>query len=492
MDLIGYEFLRTSLSLSAFPVRRPARLRPVARVQDEGGFLAVPRDVAPSTSAALDHLLFALKHEGTNLAILVQVLERLAPDTVLSALRRSPNGAYIRVACFLWELSTGKVLSDLPAIGGPVADVFDPRRYVTGRSQRNTKWRVNFNGLGTPAYCATVERSAVVQAGVSADVLNQVNTFLGGLQPGLMDRALAWAYLHETEGSFAIEREAPDEDKARNFVRLLQQAHEGRPVTEQYLVDLQSSAVTNPFSKAVQFRTEQNWLRGPARGAAGITYLPPPPDLAHELMTQWMVFANTAPQQPELDPIVAASIASFGLVFIHPFMDGNGRLSRFMFHQALCQSGRLANGLILPVSVAMKRHEQDYLQTLKAFSMPARELWRVRWIDEGQYDFKFTGHPSIYRYWDATVCVEFGFRMAQQALDVELQQEATFLQCYDDLYRQVNARYDVQANDLADLILMCLQNNGVVSKNRRKQFSGRVPEGLFDYLENCARPAEPT
>ena len=492
MDLIGYEFLRTSLSLSAFPVRRPARVRPVTRVQDEGDYLAVPRDVAPATSAALDHLLFALKHEGTNLSILVQTMERLAPDTLLGALRHSPNGAYVRIACFLWEVSTGQTLSDLPAIGGPVADVFDPRRYVTGRSQRNSKWRVNFNGLGTPAYCATVERSEVVQAGINADVLSQVNAFLGGLQPGLMDRALAWAYLHETEGSFAIEREAPDEDKARNFVRLLQQAHEGRPVTEQYLVELQSSAVTNPFSKAVQFRTEQNWLRGPARGAAGITYLPPPPDLAHELMRQWMVFANTAPQQPELDPIVAASIASFGLVFIHPFMDGNGRLSRFMFHQTLCQSGRLANGLILPVSVAMKRHEEDYLQTLKAFSMPARELWRVRWIDEGRYDFEFTGHPSIYRYWDATGCVEFGFRMAQQALDVELQQEAAFLQRYDDLYRQINARYDVQANDLADLILMCLQNDGVVSKNRRKQFSGRVPEGLFDYLENCARPAGPT
>ena len=140
----------------------------------------------------------------------------------------------------------------------------------------------------------------------------------------------------------------------------------------------------------------------------------------------------------------------------------------------------------------MKRQEEDYLHTLKAFSMPARELWRVRWIDEGRYDFEFTGHPSIYRYWDATGCVEFGFRMAQQALDVELQQEAAFLQRYDDLYRQINARYDVQANDLADLILMCLQNDGVVSKNRRKQFSGRVPEGLFDYLENCARPAGPT
>ena len=487
MDPIGYEFLCASLAPSAFPVRRPARVRPVSRVMDEGNVLAVPRHVAPQGHNPLDHLLFALKHEGTNLAILAQSLAQLDPGTLLAALRQAPNGGYIRVACFLWERLNGKTLTDLPAIGGPVVDVFDPEQYVTGHAQRDMKWRVNFNGLGSTAYCATVERSAAVQAGIQADVLSQVNTFLGSLQPALMDRALAWAYLHETEGSFAIERESPDEDKARSFVSLLQQAHEGRPVSEQYLVELQSSAVTNPYSKAVRFRTQQNWLRGPARGAAGITYLPPAPDLAHALMDEWMAFANTAPLQPDLDPLVAASVASFGLVFIHPFMDGNGRLSRFMFHQALCQSKRLTSGLILPVSIAMKRHEDDYLQTLKTFSIPARERWKVRWIDEGRYAFEFTGHASIYRYWDATACVEFGFRMAQQALDVELHQETHFLQRYDDLYRQINDRYDVQANDLADLILMCLQNDGMVSKNRRKQFAGRVPQGLFDYLEKCAK-----
>jgi len=461
-------------------------VRPVTRITSENTSLAIPRHVAPQTEDPLEHLLFAIKHEGTDLAILTQTLEKLNPGTLLTALRGAPNGGYIRMACMLWEHATGQTLSNLPAIGGPVVDVFDPEKYITGPSQRDMKWRVNFNGLGTPAYCATVERTSAIEAGSKANVLAQVNEFLGSLQPGLMDRALSWAYLHETEGSFAIEREAPDEDKARSFVKLLQQAHEGRPITEQYLVDLQTSTVSNPFNKAVQFRIRQNWLRGPARGAAGVTYVPPPPGLANELMTEFMTFANEAPQWPDLDPVITASIASFGFVYIHPFMDGNGRISRFLFHKALCQSGRLANGLILPVSVAMKRQEDDYLKTLKRFSLPTREFWNVRWIAEGDYDCQFTGHESIYRYWDATDCVEFGFRMAQQALDVELHQETIFLQRYDQMYRHINDRFDVQGNDLADLILMCIKNNGKVSKNRRKQFAGRVPDDLFDFLEQCA------
>jgi hypothetical protein len=66
-------------------------------------------------------------------------------------------------------------------------------------------------------------------------------------------------------------RETPSEDKARMFIALLHQAHDGRPLSQEYLVELQNSVLTNPFDKAFQYRTEQNWLRGPARGAPGVT-----------------------------------------------------------------------------------------------------------------------------------------------------------------------------------------------------------------------------
>src|SRR5512146_783866 len=141
---------------------------------------------------------------------------------------------------------------------------------------------------------------------------------------------------------------------------------------------------------AAAFRTEQNWLRGPARGAAGVTYVPPPPAVVPELMQELINLANN--MAGRLDPIVAAAVVSFAFVFIHPFMDGNGRLSRFLFHHSLCRSGKLEKGLLLPVSIAMKRNEQRYLSVLQHYSRPAREFWSVRWIDEGIYDFKFNGN----------------------------------------------------------------------------------------------------
>ena len=485
MSYVGYEWLRQRLSLSAFEMDRPARVRPVTRVMPAEGLLAVPAHVAPGQEDILEQVLFALKHEGVNLQILAQAMPHVPVKALRTALGQTPNGRYIRVLAHLWEVFMGQRLVEHPQVAGGYVDVFDPERYVTGPAQRDARWRVNFNGLGTVRYCATVERTPAIEQGMASDVLGRTAAFLESLGPAVLDRALTWAYLHETEDSYAIEHEKPTEDKARAFVQLLKMAHEGRPLTEDYLAELQSSTVTNPLDKAVEFRAEQNWLRGPGRGAAGVTYVPPWPDLMLELMDEWMRFANEAPRH--LDPIVAASIASFGFVFLHPFMDGNGRLSRFVFHKALCTSGRLVKGQLLPVSVAMKRHEAQYLAALQSFSKPARERVQVTWIDEGEYRFEFKTDASIFRFWDATRCVEFGFQMAAQALDVELKQETVFLAQFDEVTRRVNAQVDVRNNDLATLAIICLDNGGMISAKKRKRYADRVPAAVFDLVEAAVR-----
>ena len=487
MASVGYEFLRESLELSAFAPSRPARIGPVTRLQHTGNTLAVPRHVAPDSDSHLSHVLFALKHEGTNLPILAEAIPKIPAVDMLDELNKSPNGGYIRLACFLWEQFTGQELTPIPSIRGTLQPLFDPQRYLTGPVIKNGRWRVAFNGIGSMRYCVTVERTPAIAAAMQSRILDRTKAFIESLGAETMDWALSWAYLHETDSSFAIEREAPSEDKARQFIELLKQAHEPRVLDEDYLVELQNVAITNPFDKAASFRFEQNWLSGPGRGAPSVTYVPPTPALAAELMQDLIALANDAPRK--IDPVIAASIISFGFVFIHPFMDGNGRLSRFLFHYALCQSGMLDKGLLLPVSVAMKRHEADYLAALRAYSRPARARWSVRWIDDDTFDFTFQGSDAMYRYWDATACVEFGYRMAEEALEIELRQETTYLAAYDQITRAVNERYDVRGSDLSTLIRSCLENNNTVSNNRRKTYGVRVPDGVFDLIEREARAA---
>jgi hypothetical protein len=486
-DTVGYEFLRQALQLGVFAPALPARVRPVTRITRMGDCLAVPLDRAPSLQADgaegspwLEHVLFALKHEGVDLAILAEALAHVAPQQLINMLQASPNGIYLRKAAFLFEAFVAP-LDYQPSIGSAVVPLFDPAQYVTGPAIRNSRWRIDFNGLGTLEYCATVRRTAEIERLLAEDILGQAGTFIDSLPADMLDRAVQWAYLSETQSSFAIERETPSPDKQERFMQLLHQAHEVRELNEDYLVALQNSTVSNPLDKAATFRIEQNFLHNGLRGALGVSYLPPPPALCETLMQALMTWAKGPAQR--VDPLVAAAVISFGFVLIHPFMDGNGRISRFLIHHQLCRSGQLRKGLLLPVSVAMKRHENEYLVALESFSKPARNRWRVTWIDAEHHDFVFIGAESLYRYWDATQAVAFTLRMAKAALEEDLREETHYLHCFDAIYRHVNDSFDVRSSDLSLLVMMCLSQQGRISNNRRKQFRDKVPEEIFEAIE---------
>jgi hypothetical protein len=139
------------------------------------------------------------------------------------------------------------------------------------------------------------------------------------------------------------------------------------------------------------------------------------------------------------------------------------------------------------VSIAMAKHESKYMAALQSFSAPARKAWRVRMLDQGKYAFDFEGSPAIYRYWDATHCVEFGFEMAQAALNIHLHDQVLFTRSYDRVAREINARFDVRGSTLSTLIVSCLQHDGRLSKRRRDQFANAVPDSVFDAIEqSCA------
>ncbi|MCF7977426.1 MAG: hypothetical protein K9L82_05320 [Chromatiaceae bacterium] len=266
MGSLGYQSFCERFQLTAFPLSRPARVAPVSRVTQTADALLVPAQVAPRHDEPLEQLLFALKHEGVNLQVLAQALKPLPGSDIQRRVQATPSSRYVRVLGFLWEAFNARELEGNLAIAGPTVDLFDAKRYLTAPGQRNARWKVNFNGLGSLRYAVTVERTPAIEGLLALNILDRANAFVTGLGQQATDRALAWAYLHETENSFAIERERPSQDKAEAFVALLKQAHQPRPMDEDYLVELQNAAITNPLDRAAAYRHEQNWLRGPLRG----------------------------------------------------------------------------------------------------------------------------------------------------------------------------------------------------------------------------------
>lgn len=463
--------------------------------------LAVPRHVAPSDDAPLlDHVLFALKHEEPQLPLLLEALRLVSAEELSSALAAHRTGSFLRKAAFLWEKAHGQELP-LPwdSTGGNYVDLFDAETYYVGPVwERSQRLRVNFNGIGPLEFCPVVRRDEVL-ATRGQQVLARLHAWAGDARnQSTLDRVLSWAYLSETRDSFAIENETPTPDKERAFLQALATLRERRPLTEDYLVELQNTVISNPLMAEAEFRNRQNWLQRGGHGALAVRYVPPPPDAMLSLMDGWRRMANST--EGDVPPLIRAALVSFGFVFLHPFMDGNGRLSRLLAHHSLNLQEALplvdGQATLLPLSVAMKRHEADYLAALEAFSRPARQLWDVIYLAENEFLFDFKSTPLVYAHWNGDAAAQFVTTCAEQALAQSLLEETRFIQAYDQAFERIDRAFNLPNRTVNLLIQWVRQNGGQMPLRRRNapELAGLQPaqmDHIAAIVAECFSEPEP-
>jgi Fic family protein len=173
--------------------------------------------------------------------------------------------------------------------------------------------------------------------------------------------------------------------------------------------------------------------------------------------------------------VIHAAAIAYGLVFLHPFEDGNGRIHRFLIHNILARRGFTPGGVMFPVSASMLKNPADYDASLEAFSRQLMPLVEYS-LDE---DGRMTVHNDTakwYRYMDMTPQAEALFRFIHQTIDTELAGELAFLASYDETKRAIQEIVDMPDRQIDLFIRSCLQNNGRVSKRKRVSH--------FDFLTN--------
>lgn len=482
MSSIGYAQLVERLGLLVRPLLRPASCSgSVNRRVDAENKILFPTGVALEDSL-LGHLEFALRHEGVNLEIIEASFEHISPEDLLKRLHALPTGEQIRRACFLWEWLTGRELPTSALSRGGYVDLFPIDEYVTAAEPRRAqKFRVRDNALGTPDFCPTVRRASVPQDPSLTQLMAEVGRVLDAVaNRELYDRAVHYFYLSETRGSYAIERETPSAGKQERFVQLLRKAGEPLAVDEDWLVGLQNAVVRDGYSQEAAYRGRQNWLE---ESTGRITFFPPPPDELRRAMAGWESFVNDESRCQ--DVLVRAACAAFGFVYLHPFMDGNGRLHRFLIHHALARSGLLPPGTILPVSAVVLKHIPAYLAVLTAFSKPVTSLWDYRKTD---------GEPTIvrspgsrpYRFFEADREVAFLHDMIRRSVQEEIPRELAWLQGYDNAFAILDQELDIPQKDLSALIRAAQSNQGTLSLNKRKQYV-HLPQAVLNRIEAVVR-----
>lgn len=480
---VGYAHLIQMLDLQVRPLARPAAVSGAVnkRVDSEMRVL-FPRGVAVDDSI-VGHLEFAMRHEGVNLEVVDAVFEHLAPTALMERLAATPTGAHIRRACFLWEWLTDQSLPVGAMSTGGYVDLLPAEEYIVADEPLNSpKFRVRDNALGTRDFCPTVRRAAVPKVPPLADLLNEADRSLASVtDPALYERALSYLYLSETRSNFAIERETPSADKQERFVQLLQHAGETMFVTETWLVELQNLVVRDAYSQEASYRAQQNWLED---ATGRVTFFPPAPDDLRRAMKGWEAFVNGTRCR---DPLVKAAAGGFGFVYLHPFMDGNGRLHRFLIHHALARAHARGKGVVVPVSAVMLKNIPDYLAVLSGFSRPVTRLWSYVRDEVSPLVTKAAGGRS-YRYINFDREVAFLHATVQRAVREEIPRELAWLAGYDIAFQQIATAFDLPNKDISALIRMIQSNQGSLSAHWRKQFA-HLPEEVLDRIETLARDA---
>ncbi len=93
MRLLGYGWLRETLALPTLPVSPVAMVGATTRVTEVGDKRLIPASVAAELHSVLDHILFALKHEGANLGVLSHALRHVPAAELDAKMRAMPSCA---------------------------------------------------------------------------------------------------------------------------------------------------------------------------------------------------------------------------------------------------------------------------------------------------------------------------------------------------------------------------------------------------------------
>ena len=90
-------------------------------------------------------------------------------------------------------------------------------------------------------------------------------------------------------------------------------------------------------------------------------YTPPPPNLVEPLMAEWELFVAQPPR--DMPVLVQCAVMHYQFEAIHPFLDGNGRIGRFLITLLLCERRLLAQPLLY-LSAHLEAHRSQYYRCL--------------------------------------------------------------------------------------------------------------------------------
>ncbi len=418
-----------------------------------------------------DQLTFALKYEGVDLGILKALFEKVGAEAVSELVRNEPTGQYSRKIWFLyeWLLVTQLNIPDLSR--GNFVDLLDEKLQYPGPAEVVKRQRIRNNLPGVRNFCPLVRKTPKLEAYQKLQLRDRIRETLGSIHSDVMARTAAFLLLKDSKASYAIEGEQPLQNRVQRWGKAIGQAGQ-KPLTKEELLRLQQLVIEDTRFIKLGWRTNGGFVGEHDRRHG--TPIPDhisakPEDL--QLLLDGLIETNQKLESADYNAVLAAAMLGFGFVFIHPFVDGNGRIHRYLFHHVLARKDYVPRGFVFPVSAVILERLDEYRQILEAYAHPRLEL--TEWKPTQDHNVAVLNETlDLYRYFDATKQAEFLYSCVQQTVEHTIPEEVAYLEKYDLMKTWIDLHFDMPDKVVALLIRFLDQGKGrLSSRARTKEFA---------------------
>ncbi len=419
------------------------------------------------------HLVFALRYEGIELAVLKSLFVQIEAEKIVQIVKNEPTGAYSRRIWFLYEWLLDEMV-DLPDVElGNFVFLVNEKLQYAGYTIRSRRHRVNNDLPGRRGFCPMIRRTETLERYIAQDLPRKAEENVGKTRADLINRAAAYLELKDSKASFEIEGEAPPQQRLTRWARIIGEAGKVA-LTLDELERLQSIVIQDDRFTMPGFRNQGGFVGEHDRR----TQMPIPDHISARsedllALLNGLLESHELLKQTEFEPVLVAAMIAFGLVFIHPFEDGNGRIHRYLIHHVLAETGFVRGRLVFPVSAVILDRIEEYRRVLEAFSKPRLDF--IEWQPTPESNVHVTNETiDLYRYFDATRQAEFLYSCVETTVNEILPAEVKYLERHDRLASTISAFIDMPNAKVNLLINFLEQGQGKLPKRARSKEFARL------------------
>ena len=460
--LVGYGAIIESLYL---PLPLPNTLALISKKRRQyktaGWIVLTPRHKPLDT--LFNNLVFSLKYEGINLLFFKKLFKAVDEVVIEELIKKEPLSQFSRKIWFLYEWLTEKKLN-LPDLkeGNYIHLLDESLQYTIGKGENAPRYRVRNNLPGTKDFCPLINRTEKLEEYIKQKLSDKITGLVRNVHNDILLRTSAFLLMKDSKASFNIEGETPSNKRANRWGKVIGQAG-NRQLSKEELLRLQQMVIENSRFIQMGFRKQGGFVGEHDRSTGE--------PIPEHISARWqdlnrlldgLIETDSKLEKSEFHPVLTATMIAFGFAFIHPFVDGNGRIHRYLIHHTLAKSKFTPQGIIFPVSSAILERIDDYRKVLESYSHPLLDY--IEWETTQDHNVKVLNETAdYYQYYDATLQAEFLFDCIDYTIGTIIPAEILYLQNYDQMKVWLDDNFEMPDKMVALLIRFMDQNNGQLS-----------------------------